>query len=295
MDLTHNSKFHIPLTVNEESIEEYKKNYLTITRDCDKLFLFSCDQKIEHLNKDFYGPTIDPEDNDPEHLFKIAAQGDVGAFATHLGLVAQYGHQYSNINYIIKMNGKTDLVPYTQRDPISYNLWNIDQIVDFKKRSQLSIVGIGYTIYLGSEFESQMLAQAANTIFQAHSHGLITILWMYPRGKSVHNERAGELIAGSAGVALSLGADFAKINPPEPSDNKTTHDWLTIAAQAAGKTKLIISGGSKIEEQKFLNELATLMQRGAIAGTATGRNIHQRSLTDAIALTRSISSIIYKK
>ncbi len=295
MDLNINSSVQIPADVKKEHIDEYKKNYLAITRGFNRLFLFSCDQKIEHLNKDFYGPSIDPQDNDPEHLFKIAQHGDIGAFATHLGLIAHYGKQYPTINYIVKMNGKTDLVPYSQHDPMSYTLWSIDQIVEFKQRSQLQIAGVGYTVYLGSEFESQMLAQAAQIIYQAHCYGLVTILWMYPRGKNVKNERSGEIIAGAAGVAVSLGADFAKINTPDPSDNKTTNEWLAIAAQAAGKTKLIISGGSKVEEQRFLSELNNHIQLGFVSGTATGRNIHQRSLTDAVALTRSISSLIYKK
>jgi len=294
MDLTNNLKIQIPADVPEQFINEYISNYLAITRNLNRLFLFSCDQKIEHLNKDFYGPSIDPQDNDPEHLFKIAHAGDVGAFATHLGLIAHYGKQYPTIKYIVKINGKTDLIPTSQRDPISYSLWTIDQIVSFKQRSQLPICGIGYTLYLGSEFESEMLAEAAQIIYQAHSQGLVTILWMYPRGKSVKNERSGDLIAGAAGVAVSLGADFAKINPPEPSDTKTTDDWLAIAAQAAGKTKLIVSGGSKREEQKFLSELSSIMNSGLIAGTATGRNIHQRSLNDAVALTRAISKIVYK-
>lgn len=295
MDLMINDHLHTPAMVKEEYENEYKKNYLAITRGTQRLFLFSCDQKIEHLNKDFYGSGIDPNDNDPEHLFKIAQHGNVGAFATHLGLISQYARLYPSINYIVKLNAKTDLVPYSQHDPVSYALWNIDQILEFKQRTKLAITGIGYTIYLGSEFESQMLAQAATLIYQAQSHGLVTILWMYPRGKSIKQEKSGELIAGAAGVAVSLGADFAKINSPDPSEGKTTEEWLKIACQAAGKTKLIISGGSKIEEQRFLDKLAHLIKLDCIAGTATGRNIHQRSLSDAVTLTHAISSVVYAK
>ena len=36
--------------------------------------LFACDQKVEHLNKDFYGEGIDIADAEPEHLFKIGDQ-----------------------------------------------------------------------------------------------------------------------------------------------------------------------------------------------------------------------------
>ncbi len=289
-----NDVVHLPADVANAAITSYCANYLAITRSVNRLLLFSCDQKLEHLNRDFYGSGIDAQDNDPEHMFKIAHHGTIGAFATHLGLIAQYGKQYPTINYVIKMNGKTDLIRTEQRDPLSKQLWTVEQVANFKKNSGLSIVGVGYTVYLGSEYESEMLKEAAQLIFDAHQHGLIAILWMYPRGRSVTNERAGELIAGAAGIAASLGADFAKINAPLASNNKTSEQWLKIAVQAAGKTKLIVSGGNKVDTAHFLQELHNQIHQGTIVGTATGRNIHQRSLHDAIALTRAMSAVIYE-
>lgn len=284
----------VPADVAKEAVIDYCANYLAITRAKERLLLFSCDQKIEHLNRDFYGPNIDPQDNDPEHMFKIAQLGDIGAFATHLGLISRYGKNYPTINYIVKMNGKTDLINYEQRDPLSKQLWTIEQIIRFKKSSGLPLVGVGYTVYLGSEYEPQMLKEAAQLVYEAHQHGLVTILWMYPRGKSIKEERSGDVIAGAAGIALSLGSDFAKINAPVSSGGKTSEQWLEIAAQAAGRTKLLVSGGSKIDMQDFLDELQTQLMYGKISGCATGRNIHQRSLHDAIELTRAMSSLVYE-
>jgi fructose-bisphosphate aldolase / 6-deoxy-5-ketofructose 1-phosphate synthase len=285
----------IPADVPQNAHADYKENYIAVTRGKNRLVLFSCDQKLEHLNRDFYGPNIDPQDNDPEHMFRIAQEGDIGAFATHLGLIARYGMDYPKINYVVKMNGKTDLVKTEQRDPLSKQLWTIDQVLEFKKSSDLSIVGVGYTLYVGSEYESQMLHEAAQLIYDAHRHGLLTFIWMYPRGKAIIQERSGELIAGAAGVALSLGADFAKINAPLATSNKISEAaWLAIAAQAAGRTKLIVSGGSKISAEDFLQELYDQIHKGHSVGSATGRNIHQRNLDDAVALTRAMSAIVYE-
>ena len=47
------------------------------------------------------------------------------------------------------------------------------------------------------------------------------MLWIYPRGKAVTAEKDPDLIAGAAGVALCLGADFVKVNPPKPEDGRT--------------------------------------------------------------------------
>jgi len=42
---------------------------MAITRGSGRLMLFVGDQKVEHLNADFYGEGISPDDSDPEHLF----------------------------------------------------------------------------------------------------------------------------------------------------------------------------------------------------------------------------------
>jgi fructose-bisphosphate aldolase / 6-deoxy-5-ketofructose 1-phosphate synthase len=284
----------IPADVHKQQIDRFAQNYQAITRNTNRLFLFSADQKIEHMNDDFYGPGIAPDDNNPQHLFEIASKGNVGAMATQLGLLSRYGNQYPDVNYIVKLNGKTNLIKPEQQDPISMLLWTIDEVISFQKHSNLSIRGIGYTVYLGSEFEAEMLEQAANAVYKAHMHGLVTILWMYPRGKSIADNKNGHLIAGAAGVAAALGADFVKINPPESSDNKISEQWLAIASQAAGNTKIICSGGETIDPKSFLERLYAQLHTGHTAGNATGRNIHQKPLDQAIAFTHAIAQIVYE-
>ena len=65
----------VPVDVAPEARETYIDNYMAATRETGRLMLFACDQKVEHLNGDFYGEGIDPADLDPEHLFKIGFSG----------------------------------------------------------------------------------------------------------------------------------------------------------------------------------------------------------------------------
>ena len=291
--MTITKKFMIPADVPTHAHTAYTENYAAITRGSERLFLFAGDQKIEHMNKDFYGPAIAPDAIHPEHLFKIADAGHVGAFATQLGLVARYGKSYSNaINYIIKLNSKTDLIAPENKDPLSTQLWSVDQVVEFQKNSGLAIRGVGYTLYLGSEYENIMLHQAAQVIYQAHQHGLVTIVWVYPRGAAVNNEKDAKIIAGAAGIANCLGSDFAKINAPITSSNQKNAELLHSAVQAAGNTKLICSGGKTSDKEEFLKELQEQLAVG-ISGCATGRNIYQRPLPEAIALTHAIADLVY--
>jgi len=281
---------NVPADVPETSKNEYTKNYNLITHNSGKLMLFAGDQKIEHLNDDFYGEGIATEDNDPEHMFKIASQGKIGVFASQLGLISQYGPDYKDVPYLIKLNSKTHLVKTAQSDPVSNLLYDVDQVVEFKNKSGLKIAGVGYTVYLGSEFESQMLSECAQIIYEAHQHGLITVIWCYPRGKAVTNEGDSHLIAGASGAIASLGADFVKVNPPK-KDGKTEPMLLKEATVSAGRTKVVCAGGSSKEVVSFLQELHDQIHLGGTSGNATGRNIHQKPLDEAVRFANAIYAV----
>lgn len=282
----------VPVDVLPESREIYIDNYMKATRGTGRLMLFACDQKIEHLNKDFYGEGIDIADLDPEHLFQIGSQGVCGVLAGQRGLIARYAPDYPEINYLVKMNSKTNLVKTAQEDPYSPQLHELEAVLAMREAG-VNIVGLGYTIYLGSEFEATMMAEAGELIAEAHAQGLIVVLWIYPRGQAVKAEKDPDLIAGAAGVALCLGADFVKVNPPKPEgeDTRTPAEALKVASTAAGRTGLVCAGGSTVDAETFLTQLHDQIHIGGACGNATGRNIHQRSLDEAVRLTKAISAI----
>lgn len=289
----HGREFDIPMTVPTAMHQEYRENYLAATCSTGRLFLFAGDQKIEHLNKDFYGKNISEEAGTPEHLFEIASKSRIGIFATQLGMIARYAHNYRSVFYLVKMNSKTDLVPVEQQDPCSLMLNSVEQVIEFKKRTGLPILGVGYTLYLGSSYEARMLQEAARLVYEAHAHGLIVVLWCYPRGKAIINERDASVIAGAAGVATCLGADFVKINVPDASDSFKQAELLIQATRAAGNTKVVCSGGGLIREEDFLASLYHQIHSGGVSGAAIGRNIHQKKLAQAINFSNAVAAIVF--
>jgi len=279
-----------PLDVAPEFRSTYQKNMSTVTQDSGHIMLFAGDQKVEHLNNDFFGDGISQEDNNPEHMFAIASKARIGAFASQFGLIARYGMDYRNIPYIVKLNSKTNLVKTTQKDPLSDWWYNVGDILELKKTSGLNIVGVGYTVYLGSEFESQMLQQAAISTYVAHYSGLMSIIWMYPRGKAVLDEKDPHIIAGAAGVGAALGADFVKVNYPQAD---SPAESLQEAVASAGRTKVICAGGEKEDVSTFLQTLHDQIHIGGTGGNATGRNIHQRPLDEAVTFANAIAAITF--
>jgi DhnA family fructose-bisphosphate aldolase class Ia len=280
----------VPLDVPQAMQKRYIANYETITRKSGRLMLFAGDQKVEHLNKDFYGEGIPPDDSDPEHLFRIASRANIGVFATQLGFIARYGMDYPDIPYLVKLNSKTNLMKTSLADPFSQQWLDVHQVADFRENSGLQIRAVGYTIYLGSEYEAKMLRQAAQIVYQAHHHGLITVLWMYPRGKAVKDEKDPHLIAGATGVAACLGSDFVKVNYPR-QEGSESREIFKEAVRAAGRTKVVCAGGSSDEVESFLTRLHDQIHVSGAAGNATGRNIHQKHLEEAIRMCNAIFAI----
>ncbi len=279
-----------PMDVPKVMRESYAKNYLDITRRSGRLMLFAGDQKVEHLNDDFHGEGIHMDDGDPEHLFRIASRANIGVFASQLGLIARYGMDYPNVLYLIKLNSKTNLVKNTQADPFSQQWVDVQQVVDFRDNSGLEILAVGYTVYLGSEYEAQMLHQAAQIVYEAHQHGLITVLWIYPRGKAVNDEKDPHLIAGATGVAACLGSDFVKVNYPV-KEGCESREIFKEATMASGRTKVICAGGSSADVESFLKRLHDQIHVSGAGGNATGRNIHQKPLEDAVRMCNAIYAI----
>jgi len=280
----------VPLDVPGHSRHKYLENYLKITRGSGRLMLFAGDQKVEHLNDDFFGPGVDLQDADPEHLFCIAAEAQIGVYATQLGLIARYGMDYPDVPYLVKLNSRTNLVKTSQAEPRSLQWIDLEQVADFSESCGLDILGVGYTIYLGSEHEAEMLRQAAQLVFEAHRRGLVTVLWMYPRGLAVKDERDPHLIAGAAGVGASLGSDFVKVNYPQKAGCNSA-EIFKEAVWAAGRTKVVCAGGESTDARSFLQRLHDQIHISGAAGNATGRNIHQRPLAEAVRLCNSIYAV----
>ncbi|MHB1286767.1 MAG: hypothetical protein ACYCYP_09445 [Leptospirales bacterium] len=285
-------KHWVPLDVPPDQRKRYGDNFQLMTQEKGRLFLMAGDQKVEHLNDDFSATGVSPEDADPEHLFQIASQSPVGCFATQMGLIARYGMSYPSIPYLIKLNSKTHLIKTAQRDPRSEQWQTMEQVAGFIRHSGLKVVGIGYTIYPGSEGEPRMLTEAARLVYEAHQLGLTAVIWAYPRGRAVQKEQDPHLIAGVAGVAACLGADFVKVNPPLNPQGLPDGTLLKEAVQAAGRTGVVCAGGHETTPEDFLSRLYDQLHQGGTVGCATGRNVHQRPLSEAIRLCRAIHSIV---
>jgi fructose-bisphosphate aldolase, class I len=238
-----------------------------------KALFLAYDQGLEH------GPESDFNDKnvDPLYILDIAKNGKYNGIVFHKGIAEKYKKEIrkSKVPLILKLNGKTKL---KQGEPISADIATVKDAVRLKASA------VGYTIYIGSKFESEMIEDFSKIQDEAHRNKLPVITWMYPRGGKVKNDTSREMMSYATRVALEIGSDIAKI---KYGNNPSNLHW---AVKSAGRTKVVIAGGSKKSEKDFLKQVKDIMKSGA-SGLAVGRNVWQSK--EPILLTRKLKKIIW--
>ncbi len=242
-----------------------------LLKDGKCLFL-AYDQGLEHGPTDFNDKNVDPR-----YIIDLAAKGGYNALIVQQGIAEKYSDEIkkSKVPLIVKLNGKTNLV---KGEPYSTQLCTV------KEAKSLGAVAVGYTLYIGSAHEGKMMKEFEKIEREAHKLGLPVIAWIYPRGKSVENKDAGELLAYATRTALELGADIVKIHW------ETTEEELAWAVKAAGKVKVVIAGGSKADEGQLLVHAREAITAG-VTGFAIGRNAWQHA--NPLELTKKLQKIIW--
>ncbi len=242
-----------------------------ILRD-GKAFFLAYDQGLEHGPTDFNDKNVDPE-----YIIKIAKQGKFTALIFQKGIAEKYNSSIkkNKIPLIVKLNGKTSLV---KGDPVSRQLCSVSEAIE------LGALAVGYTIYIGSIFEEEMLMEFEKIQKEAHKKGLPVVVWIYPRGKGVKEKNKKELMAYASRVGLEIGADIVKI---QSTGKKTDVKW---AVESAGKCKIVLAGGKKKNEEELLMEIKDAIKVG-VTGIAIGRNIWQAK--KPLVLAKKLREVIW--
>jgi len=243
-----------------------------ITKKGRALFL-AYDQGMEHGPTDFNDKNVDPN-----YILEIAKKGKYTGVVFQKGIAEKYNEEIrrSKVPLIVKLNGKTNLF---RGEPISRQLCTVKEAV------KLGASAVGYTIYLGSDYEDEMLQEFEKIQRGAHTNGLPVVVWMYPRGKSVKGKSKTKLMAYACRVALEIGVDIVKIVYNGDVDD------LKWAVKSAGKTKVVIAGGIKKGEKELMKKIKEIMKAGCI-GLAIGRNVWQDK--EPLKVSEKIRNVVLK-
>lgn len=259
------------------------------------LLLLPIDQGLEHGPVDFFD---NPDALDPEYEFRLALEGNYSGIALHYGLAHKYFYKYAGkVPLVLKVNGKTNIP--SDDDAFSPMTSSVEDA------ARIGADAVGYTLYVGSPLQGSDMAQLNSVRQDCDRYGMPLIVWAYPRGKAV-KEKGGQdslyAVDYAARVACEMGADIVKLNVPKvtdsdkqpkpyPSEKLSEEEAIRKVVKSAGRTLVLISGGSKVSDEDLLHKARIAMEAG-VTGLIFGRNLWQRPFDDAMTITHRIHELL---
>jgi fructose-bisphosphate aldolase, class I len=261
------------------------------------LMLLPIDQGIEHGPRDFFP---NPASKDPEYQFRLAAEAGYSALACQIGLAEKYYPDYAGqVPLILKVNAKTDIPP-SDRAFSSCNASVEDAV-------RLGADAVGYTLYVGSPRQDEDLAQLRTVRADCDRYGMPLVVWAYPRGEAIE-KKGGQTsfyaIDYAARMAMEMGADVVKLNfpkfdPEKDKDQPAPYNEMDVSpeeavrqiVESAGRSLVVLSGGSKTDDETVLSHTRTIVQAGG-SGVIFGRNVWQREKSQALEIIEQIKETL---
>jgi class I fructose-bisphosphate aldolase len=274
------------------------------------LSILPVDQGIEHSAGASFAPN--PAYFDPENIVKLGIEGGCNAVASTLGVLGAVARKYAHkIPFILKLN-HNEFISY----PNSY-----DQIrfANVRQAFDMGAMGVGATIYFGSEESKRQLQEVQAWFQEAHELGMFTVLWCYLRNSAFKTKEtdyhlAADLTGQANHLGVTIEADIIKQKMPESNGgynaisfgktHKAVYSQLTsdnpidltryqLANCYMGRAGLINSGGASAGESDMKDAVKTAVinKRAGGMGLISGRKAFQRPVKEGIALLNAIQDV----
>jgi class I fructose-bisphosphate aldolase len=226
-----------------------------------------------------------------------------------LGIVARrYAHK---IPFIVKLN-HNELLTYPNR---------FDQVMfgSVREAYELGAVGVGATIYFGSDQATRQLQEVSEAFQEAHELGLFTVLWCYLRNDGfkkdgVDYSLAADLTGQANHIGVTIQADIIKQKQPENNrgfevlkfgktdplvyselapDNPIEWTRWQVANCYMGRAPMINSGGESKGDGDLGQAVRTAVinKRAGGSGLIVGRKAFQRPLKEGVALLNAVQDV----
>jgi len=267
------------------------------------------DQGIEHSGGASFAPN--PMYFDPKNIVELAIEGGCNGVATTLGVLGATAKRYAHrVPFILKFN-HSELITYPNRfDQI--------QFASMKQAFDMGCVGVGATIYFGSDLGSRQLQEVARAFEQAHDLGMFTVLWCYLRNNAFKTDKAdyheaADLTGQANHIGVTIEADIIKQKLPtnnggynalkfgktsEKVYSKLTTDHpidlcrYQVANCYMGRIGLINSGGASGQNDLVdATYTAVVNKRAGGTGLISGRKAFQKSMKQGIEILNTIQDV----
>jgi class I fructose-bisphosphate aldolase len=259
------------------------------------LVILPVDQGFEHGPEKSFA--ANPLGYDPHYHFQLAIDAKLSAFAAPLGMLQAGASEFAGqIPLILKVNHSNSL-----------NKSSIDQAVisSVETALQLGCIGIGFTVYPGSDHFMEMIEELSYLAEEARKYGLLVVVWSYARGPELgkDDETAMDVISYAAHMVCLSGAHIVKVKLPTAhlKDKSLDKAYMNINDLSErvkyvvrscfnGKRLVVFSGGATKNDDELYNEIKAIKSGGG-TGSIIGRNGFQRKKKDALKMFEKITEI----
>jgi class I fructose-bisphosphate aldolase len=173
------------------------------------------DQGIEHSAGASFAPN--PEYFDPENIIKLAIEGGCNAVASTVGVLGSVARKYAHkIPFLVKFN-HNEMLTYP-------NIFRQSYFGSIKQCYEMGAMAVGATVYFGSPESREEIKYVSEMFEEAHSYGMVTVLWCYTRnnsfktkgadGKSVDYHASADLSGQANHLGATIQADIIKQKLP---------------------------------------------------------------------------------
>jgi len=282
--------------------------------DTGYVSILPVDQGIEHSGGASFAPN--PAYFDPENIVKLAIDGGCNAVASTLGVLGAVSRRYAHkIPFILKFN---------HNEFISYpNSFDQIRFATIEQAFDMGAMGVGATIYFGSDESRRQLIEVSEMFQQAHELGMFTVLWCYLRNSDFKTAEAdyhtaADLTGQANHLGVTIEADIIKQKLPETNGgytalkfgktHKGVYEQLTtdhpidltryqVANCYMGRAGLINSGGASSGESdlKEAVKTAVINKRAGGTGLISGRKAFQRPMSEGVTLLNAIQDVYLTK
>jgi class I fructose-bisphosphate aldolase len=268
------------------------------------------DQGIEHSAAASFAPN--PIYFDPKNIVELAIDSGCNAVASTLGVLGIVARRYAHkIPFIAKLN-HNELLSYP-------NIYDQVMFGSVQEAFELGAVGVGATVYWGSEESRHEMQQVSEAFEEAHSLGLFTVLWCYVRNSAfkkdgVNYEVSADLTGQANHLGVTIHADIIKQKMPEnnggynaigfgvtsklvyseyTTDNPIDLTRWQLVNTYMGRIPLINSGGASTGagDMEAAVRTAVINKRAGGAGLIMGRKSFQHPMHEGIALINAVQDV----
>ncbi len=210
---------------------------------------------------------------EPELMVKMVAAGGATAFLAHKGVLKAL-KDAPPIGMILHLSANTAFGPTPNRKVL---------VSSVEEGVRLGADAVSVHINIGAREEPEMLVQLGTVADECDGLQVPLIAMMYPRGEGIKDPNDPNTIAHVARIGAEAGADIVKT-----VYTGSTETFREVVRKCPAP--VVLAGGSKVDSDRALLEMADSVMKAGAMGVTFGRNVFGHG--DPTRIVRALHRVV---